>query len=1099
MEINFDLFSIIITLGIIQGIFLSFIFFRIKKGNKKANYVLAFLLFIISVSICSSVLLFTNLYRYVPHFIRIEVILLFMFPPVLFLYVKVLTIHDYKYSVRELLHFIPAAAALIVLSPFFISSAQNKIAYYQGILSGNVDYLDMVLIMVLNFLEWFYVIKILKLVKTHQDNIKQNYSNIDEINLSWIRVFTIAFIFVALCAHIFSVLVLAFNYPYSMFYRFLPVAVTGSIFYLGYKGLMQQEIFTTLHTGVGRKASLKESKYEKYYKRIVQAVEDRKLYIDPELTISDMEKKFSLTREIIAKVILTCSGKIFYDFLNNFRVKEAKRYLMDRKNSLSMAAVAIRSGFKSESDLNSIFEKHTRLTPSQFKIEYHSHKTAKSKKTIAIFLASLYDTFEELILYGVNKLAREQNLNLLCFNGGNFNAPIYNYSQKTKIFDLVSSYSLDGIIMISVLLGAFISKKELIEFYHRFSSIPMVSIGMDVEGMPGIWVDDKRGVRDLLIHLIEVHGYRRIAYINGPEQNIDAMQRYQIYKDVLSKYNIPYDPDLVAPGDFMGVAGKQAVRLFLDQRKVHVDAIFAANDYMALHAIQELHDRGIRVPEDIAVVGFDDIVESRYLMSPLTTVTQPTFELGYQAAKKLLGLINNDYVEQKTVLQTGLIIRNSCGCKTAVKDREAYINKMLKEKKTSADENAVKTELIPKVTDLMCSAYGNLVNPAQISEWTVRLCDALREEIKIDGRKEFSSILKNIIVDAYPIRIDFSFWNAVIELIFGHFIKSMESGKKVGYLKQVWENAVELITFIEGKNKEYPAFGKYEQSMILFLIQQALLTICDKSGLKKILTQDLPKLGIKSCYLSIYETSGAHKKNQFSRCLLAYKDYKVLDIADDDELFFSEDLIPGGIANTVSNDPFILMSLYYQNQSLGFIIYQVDNIDITIFELLTMTLSSALNSVLLHEQLQSQGESIHENIGKADLHKYEKAGLSEEKSEQYFKVLIDFMEQEKIYKDPDLTLPLLAEELTISRNHLSYIINKYAGLNFYDFINSYRVEEAKKHLTGYQCITSNILEIAFEAGFKSKSTFNKIFKKYTHKTPSEFKKIYADESVITQA
>jgi AraC-like DNA-binding protein len=456
MEIKIDLFSIIITLGIIQGFFLSFIFFKIKKVNKKANTVLSFFLFIISFSICSSVLLFTNLFRYVPHLIRIEVILLFMFPAVLFLYVKVLTIHDYKFSKMDLLHFIPAAAAFIILSPFFFSDAQNKINYYQGILYGNVVYLDLILVITLNFLEWFYIIKILRLVKAHQDNIKQNYSNIEEINLSWIKVFTIAYVFVAFIAQVFSFLILFFNYPYSMFYRFLPVAVTASIFYLGYEGLMQQEIFTISRSGRGRKGRINEAKYERYFKRIIQVIEDQKLFLNPELTISDIGKKLSITRETVARVILSGSGKIFYDFLNEFRVKEARKYLLDRKNGLTLPAIALRSGFKSETIFNSVFEKFTKLTPTQLRIEFHPHKTAKSKKTIAIFLDSLYDRFGESILYGVSKLAREQNLNLLCFNGGNFNAPIYNYSQKTKIYDLASSYSLDGIIMISVLLGGFI-------------------------------------------------------------------------------------------------------------------------------------------------------------------------------------------------------------------------------------------------------------------------------------------------------------------------------------------------------------------------------------------------------------------------------------------------------------------------------------------------------------------------------------------------------------------------------------------------------------------------------------------------------------------
>jgi AraC-like DNA-binding protein len=116
--------------------------------------------------------------------------------------------------------------------------------------------------------------------------------------------------------------------------------------------------------------------------------------------------------------------------------------------------------------------------------------------------------------------------------------------------------------------------------------------------------------------------------------------------------------------------------------------------------------------------------------------------------------------------------------------------------------------------------------------------------------------------------------------------------------------------------------------------------------------------------------------------------------------------------------------------------------------------------------------------------------ISKEKSDDYLKILLEFMKKTKIYKDPEITLTNLADKLNIPRNTLSFIINEYTGLNFYDFINSYRIEEAKNILLDPCYKNNNILDIAYDSGFNSKSTFNASFKKFTNKTPKEYKKYF---------
>lgn len=118
---------------------------------------------------------------------------------------------------------------------------------------------------------------------------------------------------------------------------------------------------------------------------------------------------------------------------------------------------------------------------------------------------------------------------------------------------------------------------------------------------------------------------------------------------------------------------------------------------------------------------------------------------------------------------------------------------------------------------------------------------------------------------------------------------------------------------------------------------------------------------------------------------------------------------------------------------------------------------------------------------------YQKSGLDKEEAEYYAKQLHRLMEQEKLYRNSDLKLADLAKELDISTHNLTEVINRYIGQNFYDFVNSYRVEDVKQQLNNSGAQNITLLSIGLDAGFNSKSTFNAVFKKQTGMTPSQFK------------
>jgi DNA-binding LacI/PurR family transcriptional regulator len=179
--------------------------------------------------------------------------------------------------------------------------------------------------------------------------------------------------------------------------------------------------------------------------------------------------------------------------------------------------------------------------------------------------------------------------------------------------------------------------------------------------IPCVTVENKAGAREVVDYLIEQRRYEQIAFLAGPEGNEDSNWRELGYRESLKAHDIPFDPSLVGVGGFDERKAGETVRQWL-QRGLSIDAIFAGDDDSAIGALLAIKDAGLRVPEDIAVVGFDDIRLASYLDPPLTTVRTPIEAASRIAVEQLVRLIRTGEAEPLTLLPTELVVRRSCGC-----------------------------------------------------------------------------------------------------------------------------------------------------------------------------------------------------------------------------------------------------------------------------------------------------------------------------------------------------------------------------------------------------------------------------------------------------
>ena len=240
-------------------------------------------------------------------------------------------------------------------------------------------------------------------------------------------------------------------------------------------------------------------------------------------------------------------------------------------------------------------------------------------------------------------------------------------SPANVLYSLASASVIDGLVSWASAVGGYQENDKIAAFHRRYYPLPIVSVTLPMEGCPTIVNDSYRGMRLLVAHMVESHGYHRLAFIRGPEEHYYAQERYRAYADALEAYGIPLDPKLVtAFGDFFRPAGIEGIRSLLDERRlrpqVDFDAVVTVSDLPALGALEELQVRGVRVPDKVALVGFNDGWDGRFATPPLTTVRLPFYEQGQRAVETLLAMLRGEEVPRQAVLPARLVIRQSCGC-----------------------------------------------------------------------------------------------------------------------------------------------------------------------------------------------------------------------------------------------------------------------------------------------------------------------------------------------------------------------------------------------------------------------------------------------------
>jgi LacI family transcriptional regulator len=280
------------------------------------------------------------------------------------------------------------------------------------------------------------------------------------------------------------------------------------------------------------------------------------------------------------------------------------------------------------------------------------HLASRKTRVIGLLLNNLHNDFFVPLLNGIEAVIRKKEYNLI--------VATYHANSRNTMPPPIGPHNTDGLLVFSDGLV----DEDLANL--NASGFPMVLLHRTSPNslkIPSVTIENKEITHKLVEHLIQVHGKRRILFVRGPAHQEDSNRREEGYKSALAANGIPFDENLVLNGEFERDIAYQVLNDFLGNgKRVAFDAVFTGDDDAAVGVLKALHKYEYKIPEDVAVVGFDDLGFASFLNPPLTTVRAPTESVGRIAAEKLFALLESESSNEPLILPTEIIYRRSCGC-----------------------------------------------------------------------------------------------------------------------------------------------------------------------------------------------------------------------------------------------------------------------------------------------------------------------------------------------------------------------------------------------------------------------------------------------------
>lgn len=530
------------------------------------------------------------------------------------------------------------------------------------------------------------------------------------------------------------------------------------------------------------------------------------------------------------------------------------------------------------------------------------------------------------VFHGISRAAQELGCNLLVGCGIGPSAspsdplrPAWSVLSPDVDFVPIGAWNTDAILIANPLhtQGRSDYIQELIAAGH-----PVLFIGSGESG-PTIVADNASGVREAMQHLLD-HGHRQIAFIAGSPTDMsgDSGDRLAAYQSFLQENDLEFNARHIAYGRHVYDGGYSAMQQLLESG-ASFTAVLASNDESALGAMQALEEAGRKVPQDVAIIGFDNRLEGAVHEPGLSSVHVPLFNMGYQALSQLFHHIDQQTgLCQLTKVHTRLVTRASCGCATG----------------TSLPSNErieTQAQLTEAMTALVLSQAHRLTD-AECQKLCEDLVNSFAISLKQNDDSLFQKTLINILQRTAAGEDDASIWQETVSLLKNSSWPASEM------LKQEMLNAAQFTinTYMQRQYRNYVLQERWTSSR-LSLLTDRLLDALDEIQIHEILAKHLPDLNIHTAMLATFE---AEEEDPVAWSNLR----NVLDVTQQPFHFRSRDFPPPGLFSHERPFQLTLIPLVAHDGQLGYMVFGTEQLDL--YGAIVQQLGGAFNTARLYRQ-----------------------------------------------------------------------------------------------------------------------------------------------------
>ncbi len=544
---------------------------------------------------------------------------------------------------------------------------------------------------------------------------------------------------------------------------------------------------------------------------------------------------------------------------------------------------------------------------------------------------------------GLSREAVAQNCDILAVICGNAHHPF-----PSRVHQLISPRSGDGFV-------CWISRMsdECVAYFSRFDDSYLISMSQQHGQHPVVAATNGSGIRSLLLHLAHDHDCRKIAFVRGPVQHPYAEERFAAYQGALTEAGQAFDPRRVSPpAPWRWQTGVDAVSTLIDERGLRVgedfDAIMCASDRIATGCIAELQKRGIRVPEDVAVTGFNFLLEARSARPSLSTVAMPFEQKARLAVRWLLSALKRS-ASTPPPLEPIVMLGESCGCLNRQEnfrlDRATF--------PATPDWSPCRAALL-RLFPLFRHA------DAQSAATVEALITALSQSQAADRADDFVNWLRARIDSGDYDFMDIQIWNDILVVLRHHLYDYCDSARAMHCAELAIHQAGLAVSDQFTRQEMRLRLQEQQRAGELRLLNADLVYCSDMAGIARVLAAQLPAIGVASAWIVLFENNLSDSAD--ARLLIALEHGELYALPDNGLLFCATQLLPEGYCHPRARRNLLLHPLSDGDNEFGYAIFEVGAGDGAVYESLAYSVGTAVRSVLLRDSLRLHARDLEQSL-----------------------------------------------------------------------------------------------------------------------------------------